>query len=144
MLVWQKLEQLRKDGVNSHNKEQRRIAGKITKLTPISRDCVKEWAEAFADFHLNFEGPPKMDSHDVFYVLASPERDLGTRQFRAYERLEKKESDRRASKRIIEFLEPEKQEAQLKKIAAMKVTPRAFHRLLVAELSKRLLRMLRK
>jgi hypothetical protein len=138
-----KLEQLRKSGVRAHNRTQRRIARKIRNLAPISRGCVTAWADAFADYHLNFEGPPRMDRNDLFYQLASPDRELRTRQRKARERMEKRYGKAQDA-RNLDPIAATKREAWDKKIRAMTVTPNSFHRLLVEELSKRLLRMLRK
>lgn len=140
--IWQELERLRVSDRQPETKEQERILANIRALPPISKSTARAWARAFADYHVNFDGEPRMGKANFFYRFAAPERDLRTRRKRAQERLRA----RYLKGVAIEELDPisaTKYNVRLGKILSMKVTKSSFKNRLAEVVEARLKRMAR-
>lgn len=143
--AWGKMEDIRSGAVKlaAETPKQRAILKEIEHLNPISRANATEWARAFARYHVDFSGKPKMNRENPFFRLAGPQRDLETRKRRARERLKKKYG-READVLDLDEISRTKYQIRKQRIEAMQVTASEFRNRLSDELARRLARMLKR
>ena len=109
---------------------------------PLSIASAPEWARAFADLHVGFDNNNPIEKNDVFYRLASPEREQRTRQQRARQRMNNNYPVAQLKK--LDPVAATKRQSWDKRIKAMGVTRTSYRNRLAEALTRRLRRMLRR